>query len=109
MTVEQRFSELRALTYRDPGLASVARQVIASLKAYDDMALMKLTSDEPSREKLYGRLWDNIVEPPIRSGDPTLDASQMAWEGVVIDHILWLAAAGTKWRKRTEDLLPIAA
>ena len=107
MTVEQRFAELRALTQRNPGLESVARQVISGLQGYNDVALMDLLSDEQRRDDLYKRLWDMIVEPPVRSGNPTTDANQMAWEGVVIDHILWLSADGARWRRRTEDLIPI--
>jgi hypothetical protein len=113
VTVEQRFSELYALTRRYPRLVGVAREAIRYLQAIDEKELHQAANVRDAEDNLYKRLWDSIVEPAggrtPASENEVEDTRMMAWEGVVLDHAIHLWTAGPKWRERIDTALPAAA
>ena len=109
MTIEQRFSELYALTRRYPELLPVARAAVERLSARKEQELREATFKPEAFDGLYKALWDAIVEPEAGQNLSADDARKMAWDGVILDHVIYLWTAGTPWRERVRAALPVAA
>jgi hypothetical protein len=96
----------------DERLRRVAERTVAALRELPPESLGELR-DEPKRDELLQQFWDLWVEPeaPESLNQPIDDATEMtrtmAYQGVVIDHVMRLLAAGVPWRERAEQLVPV--
>jgi len=105
------FTEL-ASHLGDEVLRPVAERTAASLRELPEGELSPARTSPAAFEAIFGSLWERYVEPDAehsvnRGQDmgPDEEAYVMAQQGVVIDHLIRLFAAGGEWRERAERLV----
>jgi len=113
MSIPLLLSEL-AQFIEDDNLMAAARAAVVHLNRGLPAAVVarrvELASPE-AQEREFEGLWNTYVEPEgaqtLNSGDvsPNVLAYRMSYQGVVIDHVIKLFAAGGVWWDRAHRLV----
>ena len=109
MSSAERLADLGRLLEQDRRFEFIAQQTVAQLSAMTESELDALRDDEIARDQVFQGIWDDFVEPADRGdADMAFKTWQMAFEGVVIAHVIGLWTAGPVWRDRAQALIPPA-
>ncbi len=105
------YTQLAGLLREDADYVRIAETAVAALRELSD-ADLALLARQDARERMFNDFWTVWVEPfaEARQAEGADDyelARLMGYQGVVIDNIMRLFAAGKPWRERVEALVPL--